>query len=110
MQSCANNDVINKKNTDSMWTRPSRGGNGYLFMDFRDMMSSLCQQGDPCLVSLKFELLINLLAFKSSRSPVVNCNNSDSCILCDKHLPPNSFGIQDATCWANHNEITPDIT
>jgi hypothetical protein len=26
------------------------------------------------------------------------------------HLQPNGLGIQDATCWACHNEITQDTT
>jgi hypothetical protein len=61
------NNVINKENIDLMWTRPSRCGNGCLFMDFRDPISSSCQQGDPCSVLYKFELLINLSAVNSSR-------------------------------------------
>jgi hypothetical protein len=60
MQSCTRGDVINKENADSMWTCLLRGGNGCLFMDFRDPISSPCQQKDPCRVLLKFELLINL--------------------------------------------------
>jgi len=58
IQSCTSNDAINKENTDSMWTRPSQGGNCRLFMDFRDPMSSSCQRGDPCPVLFKFKLLI----------------------------------------------------
>jgi hypothetical protein len=42
MQSCANDDAINKENADSIRTRPSRGVNGRLFMDFKDMMSLSC--------------------------------------------------------------------
>ena len=66
----------------------SWGGNGCLFMDIKDLMSSSCQRGDPCPVLLKFELLINLSTFNSNQSPSVNCNNLDSCILCDNHLSP----------------------
>ena len=106
MQSCTSNNVINKENADLMWTHPSRGGNGHLFMDFRDPMSSSCQRGDPCPVLFKFELLINLSAFNSSQSLFVNYNNSDSYILCDDHFSPNGLKIQDVTCFACHSEIT----
>jgi hypothetical protein len=66
MQSCISDDAINEKNADSIWTRLLWGGNGRLFMDFRNLMSSSCQGGDPCPVLLNFKLLINLLAFNSS--------------------------------------------
>jgi len=110
MQSCIRGDVINKENADSIWTCLSRGGNGSLFMDFRDPISSSCQQRDPCRVLLKFEILINLSTFNSNQFLFVNCNNSDSCILCDDHLLSNGLGIQDATFWACYNKITQGTT
>jgi hypothetical protein len=93
-----NHVIKQKKKVCSMWTRPSRGDNDCLFMSFGNQMSLSCQLGDFCPVLPKFELLINLLAFNSNNFPFVNYNNSDSCILCDDHLPPNGFGIQDAIC------------
>jgi hypothetical protein len=108
MQSCTNNNVINKENADLMWTRPSRGGNGRLFIDFRDLMSSSCQRGDPCPILFKFELLINLSAFNSSRFLLSTVTTQTLCNLCDGHLQPNGLGIQDATCWACHSKITQD--
>ena len=110
MQSCTSNDIINKENADLMWTHLSRGGNGCLFMDFRDPMSSSCQRGDPCLVLFKFEFLINLSAFNSSRFLLSTVTTQTLCILCDDHLQSNGFVIQDATCWACHGKITLDTT
>jgi len=45
MQLCASDDAIKKENADSMWTRPSRGGNGRLFMDFRDLSCHHANEG-----------------------------------------------------------------
>jgi hypothetical protein len=86
MQSCTSNNVINKENADLMWTCPSRGGNGRLFMDFKDLMSSSCQRGDPCPVLFKFKLLINLSAFNSCRFVLSTVTTQTLCILCDNHL------------------------
>ena len=93
MQSCTSNNVINKENADLMWTHPSRGGNGHLFMDFRDPMSSSCQRGDPCPVLFTFELLINLSAFNSSQFILSTVTTQTFCILYDGHLQPNGLGI-----------------
>jgi hypothetical protein len=45
MQSCASDDAMKKENVDSMWTRPSQGGNGRLFMDFRDLSHHHANEG-----------------------------------------------------------------
>jgi hypothetical protein len=55
-----------------MWTRPSWGGNGRLFMDFKDMMLSSCQLGDPCPTLLKFKLLIKIFWLSIQVGPLLS--------------------------------------